>query len=332
MHVVIFLVALSLNLLVLPSSAIAENHPITKADLLNIETLQRQTHHLEFQEYIANPYALYEAQAWLDFAQSEYYDADHSGIVQAASLQAKQLLAQTQQKSLTVEETSLPLASEQVRLDLWQQLTILKQHTEHQCIAKPLAQLKVQLIWAGHEQWESGALHAEPYIKAAENMLRNTQYALAACIKQKTLPMLEKTPIVAEQPIKPIATIEKISIETDTLFAFNQYKTEYLIQNGKEKLQQLLAEITRWKSLTKITLIGHADALGTTQYNQKISLQRAEQIKQYLTAQGLAAEKIIAIGLGENVPIVQCIATRRNAQIQCLQPNRRVVMMIEGEK
>ncbi|NOT15179.1 MAG: hypothetical protein HOP21_06310 [Methylotenera sp.] len=78
-------------LLVLPSSVLAENNPLTKADLQKIETLQRQASQLELDEHITNPYALYQAQAWLDFAQSEYYAADLTGIVQAAILGASKI-------------------------------------------------------------------------------------------------------------------------------------------------------------------------------------------------------------------------------------------------
>jgi len=53
-----------------------------------------------------------------------------------------------------------------------------------------------------------------------------------------------------------------------------------------------------------IDIEGHTDNMGNDQYNEKLSMNRASAIREYLIANmGLGAEQITAIGYGENKPI-----------------------------
>jgi OmpA-OmpF porin, OOP family len=69
---------------------------------------------------------------------------------------------------------------------------------------------------------------------------------------------------------------------------------------------------------------GYTDRLGGDAYNINLSQRRAEAVKAVLVEQGVPAEKIRAVGLGSQDPIVQCSDPDRGALIRCLQPNRRV--------
>jgi OOP family OmpA-OmpF porin len=49
---------------------------------------------------------------------------------------------------------------------------------------------------------------------------------------------------------------------------------------------------------------GHTDAVGNDSYNQKLSTNRANAVREYLIASmGLNAGQISAMGFGENKPI-----------------------------
>jgi len=67
-------------------------------------------------------------------------------------------------------------------------------------------------------------------------------------------------------------------------------------------LQSLLVTARREPS-RHITVEGHTDSNGTASYNLELSQRRAEAVKQYLIAHGIAAERITAIGKGEADPI-----------------------------
>jgi outer membrane protein OmpA-like peptidoglycan-associated protein len=54
---------------------------------------------------------------------------------------------------------------------------------------------------------------------------------------------------------------------------------------------------------TLISVEGHTDNVGGTDYNQKLSEQRASSVATYLSQQGIPADRLMAIGFGENRPL-----------------------------
>ncbi len=54
---------------------------------------------------------------------------------------------------------------------------------------------------------------------------------------------------------------------------------------------------------TLIEVTGHTDSTGSETYNLQLSQQRANSVAQYLIAQGIAPNRILAKGMGESMPI-----------------------------
>ena len=54
----------------------------------------------------------------------------------------------------------------------------------------------------------------------------------------------------------------------------------------------------------EILVIGHTDAVGTIQYNDQLSLQRAERVRDELVARGIPAGSIEVSGRGKREPLV----------------------------
>jgi len=80
-----------------------------------------------------------------------------------------------------------------------------------------------------------------------------------------------------------------------------------------------------------INVNGHTDILGSPVYNQMLSEKRAEAVRDYLVSQGASAEKIEVYGFGKTLPIKSCREeTGRRALIECLAPNRRVHIEVQG--
>ena len=73
---------------------------------------------------------------------------------------------------------------------------------------------------------------------------------------------------------------------------------------------------------------GHSDRLGTPELNQQLSQRRAEAVRDYLVAKGVAPEQIRAIGLGAALPLTTCPEQDREALVACLAPDRRVTVEI----
>ena len=53
----------------------------------------------------------------------------------------------------------------------------------------------------------------------------------------------------------------------------------------------------------RVEIHGHTDATGPADYNERLSQARADAVRDHLIAQGIAAERIRALGMGEGVPI-----------------------------
>ena len=63
------------------------------------------------------------------------------------------------------------------------------------------------------------------------------------------------------------------------------------------------AEIITETPDMELVIIGHTDNLASDAYNLELSRERAESVKEYLVAQGVDADKLRTVGMGESEPI-----------------------------
>jgi len=64
------------------------------------------------------------------------------------------------------------------------------------------------------------------------------------------------------------------------------------------------AEILLKNPDVKVEIQGHTDNIGSDRYNQKLSLQRAETVKNFLVAKGVAADRLTTVGYGKTKMIM----------------------------
>ncbi|MBY0240727.1 MAG: OmpA family protein [Burkholderiaceae bacterium] len=129
-------------------------------------------------------------------------------------------------------------------------------------------------------------------------------------------------PVTPPPPPPPAPKFEKISMSATELFAFDSAQ----LAPNQPKLDELAALLVNNPSVDRVTITGYTDRLGSDQYNQKLSEQRAHAVKHYLTNKGVAAERLNAVGKGKSNPLVACDGKKQKRAdlIQCLEPNRRV--------
>jgi outer membrane protein OmpA-like peptidoglycan-associated protein len=213
-----------------------------------------------------------------------------------------------------------------VRPDLLDKLAALKKHPQFACGLRPTAQAEVYLVWTGHEESESGPTHAESYARNVEDLIYAAQVAMDNCA-------MEPVSAVAVVPPAAERVMEKITLSGDALFAFDKAT---LNPSALSRLDELVASIKAASVLDEVKLVGHTDYLrgdGHLERNQILSEQRAESIKKYLVGKGIPADKIRASGAGASQPVVQCPTNlSRVKQAACLQPNRRVEIILRGSK
>jgi OmpA-OmpF porin, OOP family len=133
-------------------------------------------------------------------------------------------------------------------------------------------------------------------------------------------------------PPAPKVVIQNIDLSTDTLFAFDQAA---LAPEGKSVLDNLARELNAVRYDT-ITLVGHADRIGTPDYNMKLSERRANAVKEYLATEArVPPERISVEPKGATEPGTrreECRGLPAEEAKACLAPDRRVKVEVTGTK
>ncbi len=96
--------------------------------------------------------------------------------------------------------------------------------------------------------------------------------------------------------------------------------------NTDPKTDNSVIEFKSWldknpESILSIT--GHTDNIGTSEYNQALGLKRAQTIQKYLKSRGINADKLIADSKGEDQPVADQNTEEGRAK------NRRTVITIK---
>lgn len=73
---------------------------------------------------------------------------------------------------------------------------------------------------------------------------------------------------------------------------------------------------------TRLSIEGHTDSVGDAEYNQRLSIRRANSVADYLAAQGVATARLQTVGMGETAPVAS------NEMSSGRQQNRRVELRI----
>jgi outer membrane protein OmpA-like peptidoglycan-associated protein len=116
-------------------------------------------------------------------------------------------------------------------------------------------------------------------------------------------PMAKATDIAPEKHAADARTVEagdRVSLLMKRVhFDFDKWN----IKPEFEPLLEEIAEILVATPALRITITGHADAISTESYNQRLSERRAAEVRSYLTKRGVAPSRLITEGHGELEPI-----------------------------
>lgn len=111
---------------------------------------------------------------------------------------------------------------------------------------------------------------------------------------------------------------EKASVELHVVF--DSGKAD--LKNADSEVARVVAFMTQYPN-TKAVIEGHTDASGDDQKNKALSQRRADAVAAAIVNAGIAAERISAVGYGEEKPVADNATTAGRAQ------NRRVTAEIE---
>lgn len=108
---------------------------------------------------------------------------------------------------------------------------------------------------------------------------------------------------------------------SDVLFDFGQYT---LKPGAREKLAKISGILLAHPEL-KVQVEGHTDSIGSDEFNQTLSENRAKTVRDYLVTEGVIGDSVTAKGFGKTRPV----ATNDTAEGR--QRNRRVELVVSGE-
>jgi OOP family OmpA-OmpF porin len=151
---------------------------------------------------------------------------------------------------------------------------------------------------------------------------------VAAPAPPPVAPKPKPEPVAKPAPKKPAV----ITLTSTELFEFDQ---SVLSAEARQKLDtDIVAKARDLATISHVQIDGHADRIGTHPYNQRLSERRAEAVRAYLVSRGFTATSMESIGFGKTNPVKSCpgqlTPKTRKALIDCLAPNRRVVVEVKG--
>ncbi len=180
--------------------------------------------------------------------------------------------------------------------------------------AKAQAMAQQQTAQAQAQQAQSQAQQAQLTAQQAEQARLQTQQE-ALQTRQRLLQQLN-------QVLQTRETARGLIVDMpDVLFDTDQHT---LKPGARERLAKVAGILLAYPDLN-VTVEGHTDNVGGVEYNQQLSEQRANSVREFLTKQAVRPENIQSRGFGMTQPVAS------NSTATGRQLNRRVDLVVTGK-
>ena len=126
----------------------------------------------------------------------------------------------------------------------------------------------------------------------------------------------EPPPPLTEDQIFEQKSLAELNSEMPLGDALFDYDQATIRDDARPVLQANATYLRRWTT-TRVSIEGHADSRGTSEYNLALGERRAAAVRDYLVSLDIAANRMLGVSRGEESP--QC--TQENET--CWQRNRR---------
>jgi peptidoglycan-associated lipoprotein len=130
------------------------------------------------------------------------------------------------------------------------------------------------------------------------------------------------TPTPAPPP--PVAETKATAPAPAVVDVFFDFDKSTIRQDQQTALQELIAELKQHTGM-KLTVEGHCDERGASEYNLALGERRANSVKAALLKAGVAADRIATVSYGEERPFV------RGKDESAWKWNRRAHFVLSGE-
>ena len=135
---------------------------------------------------------------------------------------------------------------------------------------------------------------------AATGAVAGAAIGALLCADRTPAPVAEPEPMPEPEPEpEPVPDFEPVTLSSEVNFAFDSDALTPAAESTLDEVARRLREHTD----VRIRIEGHTDSVGSAQYNQGLSERRANSVRTYLESQGIAGDRMIAVGYGEERPV-----------------------------
>ena len=242
--------------------------------------------------------------------------AAHEALLQADRLVDRKKSAKEIEQAAYLAQRHADIAAERIASGLAEAKTAAAE-AERQ---KVLLQAREQEAAAARAQAEAARAQAESARSQAE-IAREQAEAANQRAREAVLDEHRKATELEEQLRKLQAKqTERGMVLTLGDVLFDTGKAE--LKPGADSTLDRLSTFLTEASDRSVTIEGHTDSMGADSTNQALSESRANAVKAALVAKGVAADRIVTVGMGESAPVAS------NDTAAGRQQNRRVEIII----
>jgi peptidoglycan-associated lipoprotein len=157
----------------------------------------------------------------------------------------------------------------------------------------------------------------------------------APVVQQPPPPPPQQKPAPPPPPAQPPAqpteaeifgklTVDQVNAQKPLATVYFEYDKADLTEASRGILQKNGEWMRKWTT-TRITVEGHADSRGTTEYNMALGERRAAAVRDYLVSLGISADRIAIVSKGEEEPVC------REENESCWHQNRRGMFLVTAK-
>jgi len=168
------------------------------------------------------------------------------------------------------------------------------------------------VLLPGHD----GKVGAVVVQEGGREVVLNTAYASAKTGPDGRLAAGQATPDEVKTIFADALTAEPPRPVTFILYFVEA--TDQFTPESQALVDQVMVAIAS-RPAPELTVAGHTDTVGTAQFNDALSLRRAERVRVLLIGRGIAPDSITAIGRGKRelrVPTADNTAEPRNRRVE----------------
>lgn len=202
--------------------------------------------------------------------------------------------------------------------------------------AQTITDIKANAPYSAYVQDARGVIVRDPFGLCWRTGYYTPADAVAGCDKPLAPPPPPPAPPAPPAPVAPppppppapvappapVPTSEKVTFAADAFFDFDK---SILKPEAKVKLDDMASKL-KGVNLEVIVAVGHTDSVGTDEYNQKLSIRRADAVKAYIISRGIDAKRVFSEGKGEKQPVADNKSSAGRAK------NRRVEIEVVGTR